>query len=221
MDAFQTRVATVRSEIAAWKAVHARMWEALGPEAGSSEMANGVGGAVATAPAGDVARGPAEELHLLATTVAEEGPRLQDLEHVIDRTGRMMSALPLRWPVRGPVNSEFGRRRSPWSGKSEQHDGIDIGTPPGTAVACPAAGTVVAAGAGGDFGRHVMLDHGNSVRSIYGHLKSLDVKAGQRVEKGQRVGLVGSTGRSTGPHLHYEVRVDGKPVDPRAFLWER
>ena len=77
------------------------------------------------------------------------------------------------------------------------------------------------AGSGGDFGRHVVIDHGNGVRSLYGHMRKVEVKSGQRVEKGQVLGLVGSSGRSTGPHLHYELLVDGKPVDPHGFIWER
>jgi murein DD-endopeptidase MepM/ murein hydrolase activator NlpD len=87
-------------------------------------------------------------------------------------------------------------------------------------VTSPAAGTVVATGAGGDYGRYAQLDHANGVASLYGHLRRVDVKRGDRVEKGQVIGLVGSTGRSTGPHLHYEIRVDGKAVDPRRFLWD-
>jgi murein DD-endopeptidase MepM/ murein hydrolase activator NlpD len=98
---------------------------------------------------------------------------------------------------------------------------MDISSPTGTPVRSPAAGVVVEASSTEDYGRHAMLDHGNGVRSLYGHLKKLDVKVGQKVEKGEVIGLVGSTGRSTGPHLHYEVRVEGKPVDPRAFLWEQ
>src|SRR5207249_4670241 len=135
--------------------------------------------------------------------------------------GRIVHALPLRWPVHGPVKSGYGLRRSPWSGAPEHHEGIDIGSPPGTPVEAPAAGSVVEASSQGDFGKHVMLDHGNGVRSLYGHLKRVDVKVGQRVAKGQVIGPVGSTGRSTGPHLHYEVLMAGKPVDPSRFLWER
>ena len=129
-----------------------------------------------------------------------------------------MTALPLRWPVRGPVRSEFGMRQSPLSGEPEDHKGIDIGSPPGTPVQSPAAGTVVAASSGGGYGRHVTVDHGYRVKSRYGHLEKLDVKVGQHVEKGDVIGLVGSTGRSTGPHLHYEVLVEGKQVNPRRFL---
>lgn len=223
VGAFQARVATVRGEITAWKVLHAKMWAAFDPEAASDQGDPDIGGTDELSPAsGDDDELDAwGELALLATSVADEGPRLRELEGVIQRQGKIMSALPLRWPVRGPVNSEFGRRLSPWNGKPEHHDGIDIGTSPGTPVKSPGAGTVIAASSEGDFGRHVTLDHRNGVRSLYGHLKKFDVKVGQRVEKGQVIGLVGSTGQSTGPHLHYEVLVKGRPVNPRGFLWER
>jgi murein DD-endopeptidase MepM/ murein hydrolase activator NlpD len=200
------------------------MWEALGPKGGSSQQASGVGGAsgaVVAPPGGGGVRRPLEELDRLASSVAEESPRLRQLTGLISRMGRLMNTLPLRWPIHGPVNSEYGERRSPWTGKPERHGGIDIGATAGTPVRSPAAGTVIVASAGGGFGKHVKLDHGNGVRSLYGHLSELDVRAGQRVEKDQVLGLVGSTGRSTGPHLHYEVRVEGKRVNPRDFLWER
>ena len=222
LASFQTRIAAIRREVGDWKAVHARMAEAFGPEAGVDEGKSGIGGAAADIPVdANVALAPQDELDLLATGVAEEGPRLHALEHVVSRAGEMMSRLPLRWPIRGSVNSEFGPRRSPWSGAQERHEGIDIGSPSGTPVAAPAAGTIVVANAHGDYGNHVEIDHGNGVRSLYGHLKEIEVKVGQQVKKGQVVGLVGSTGRSTGPHLHYELLVQGSPVDPRGFLWER
>lgn len=219
IDAYQTGLASVRTEVVAWKAMHARMWESLGPAVGSSQT-TGVGGAAPTQTAAAAPRRLAD-LHFLTSSMAEEGPRLRELEHAISRTGRIMSALPLRLPVRGPVNSEYGLRQSPWTGKAEQHEGIDIASAPGTPVESPAAGTVVAARSGGDYGKQVVLDHGHGVRSRYAHLQQLDVKAGQRVEKGEVVGLVGSTGRSTGPHLHYEVLVGETPINPRHVLWER
>jgi murein DD-endopeptidase MepM/ murein hydrolase activator NlpD len=220
--AVRQRVVTVRDDIAAWKTLHADMWDALGPAGGADER-TGLGGArgiAATAGDAKTVR-PLAELDRLASSVAEEGPRLRELTGLIGRMGKFLNGLPLRWPVRGPVNSEFGPRRSPWNGKPEQHGGLDIGAPRGTAVKAPAAGRVVVASASGGYGKHVKLDHGNGVRSLYGHLSRVDVKPGERVEKDQVIGLVGSTGRSTGPHLHYEVRVEGKRVDPRGFLWER
>lgn len=214
--ALHREIATVRREIADWKAVHARMWQTLRPGADPPTPMTGVGG-----PTPRLAADPWEELNLLAASVAEEGPRLRELEHAIHQTGQIVHALPLRWPVRGQVNSEFGRRPSPWTGKHEHHGGMDIGSWPGTPVEAPAPATVIAAGRGVEYGKYVTLDHGNGVTSRYGHLQKIDVKVGERVAKRQVIGRVGSTGRSTGPHLHYEVRVEGKPVNPRKFLWER
>jgi len=222
IESFQTRLAAIRQEIVTWKTLHAKMWEPFGPEAMSGESGTGVGGAGPDdEPASDENPPLSRELDLLAATVAEEGPRVRELEHVISHTAKIVNALPLQWPIHGHVNSEYGPRRSPWTGVREHHGGIDIGSPPGTPVKCPAAGTVVEAASWGDYGTHVTLDHGNGVRSIYGHLQKLEVKTGQKVERGQVLGLVGSTGRSTGPHLHYEILVQGNPVDPRGFLWER
>jgi hypothetical protein len=220
IEGFRAGAATVRGELASWKALHTSMWEALGPELGRGAAHDGGVGGIRTAVADEpVADGPQDELALLLASVAEEGPRLRELERVIGHTGEVMNALPLQWPIRGRVNSEFGRRRSPWGGSAEQHSGLDISTPPGTPVMCPAPGRVLLAGGGGDYGRHVVIEHGNGVRSVYGHMSRVDVKAGQHVEEGQLLGLTGSTGRSTGPHLHYELRVAGKPVNPRKFLW--
>ena len=220
LDSFQTRIAAVRTELRTWKALHTKMWKAFGLAASSERTRTGAGGGTldAGAPNPEAESRPSGELDLLATSVADEGPRLRELERVIGRMGKVMNALPLSWPVRGQIDSEYGLRRSPWGRGREHHDGIDIGSLSGTPVRCPAAGTVVAASSHGGYGRNVVLDHGNGVESRYAHLKKIDVKLGQRVERGQVIGLVGSTGRSTGPHLHYEVLVEGKPVDPRSFL---
>lgn len=219
LEGVRAGVATVRGELTRWSNLHARMWEALGPEGGTGS-GDGVGGpALPVGP--PVAAGPADELRLLLDMVAEESPRLRELHRLVQRTGEMVDALPLRWPVRGRVSSEFGRRPSPWGGALEHHRGLDIGTPAGTPILSPAAGRVVVAGWGGDFGRHVVVDHGGGVRSLYGHLGKVSVRAGQAVEAGDVLGVAGSSGRSTGPHLHYEVHVNGMAVDPRAFLWER
>ncbi len=214
LDAFERQLPAIRSEVASWRALHAKMQKSLDPDAGSVRTAS-LGD---REPAAGVALRPAEELDLVARGVAEERPRLRKLGRLVSRTSRTLNALPLRWPIHGPVNSGYGLRRSPWSGMPEEHHGIDIGSSPGTPVRSPAPGTVVAASAHGRLGKHVTLDHGNGVRSIYGHLEAVEVRAGERVERGQVIGLVGNTGRSTGPHLHYELLVDGKPVDPRGFL---
>lgn len=220
LDSSQQRIMAVRGEIDSWRQLHAQMWAPYGPDGVASSIPSGVGG-----PRVDVTADSSEsttlgkELDLLTAAVTEESPRLRDLERMISKSARIMAALPLRWPARGPVNSEFGVRADPWDGAKEHHAGIDIGVAFGSAVKAPADGTVLLAGPRGEYGNSVTLDHGNDVRSLYGHLSRVLVKSGDHVEKGQVIGLVGSTGRSTGPHLHYEVQVKGRPVNPRSFLW--
>lgn len=231
IGAFVPRVAAVRSEIDSWKELHARMWQPFGPEKTPAVTPAGMGGprevdarATESVPDAREEGSPAllgEQLDLLHASITEEEPRLKDLEAMMSKNAQIMAALPLRWPARGPVNSEFGVRSNPWgTGSKEHHGGIDIGVPYGEPVKAPAAGLVLLAGPRGEYGNCVTLDHGNQVRSVYGHMSKVLVKSGDHVTKGQVIGLAGSTGRSTGTHLHYEVRVAGRPVNPRSFLWE-
>ncbi len=126
--------------------------------------------------------------------------------------------VPSLWPVRGLVTSPFGVRPSPWDGEREMHAGLDIAAQYGRPVAASAGGEVVFAGRDAGYGGLVVIDHGSHMHTLYGHLSALYVREGQHVRPGQAIGAVGSTGRSTGAHLHYEVRVNGSPVDPRRFL---
>jgi murein DD-endopeptidase MepM/ murein hydrolase activator NlpD len=225
LEAFQQGVARVRGEVDGWRDLHARIWEPFGPEGGPAPRGAGVGGGTALrlvepAPAPEAAS-LLEELEQLAAVVHEEGQNLRALERFMARAGRALGALPSRWPVRGPVNSEFGRRTSPWSGSAgEFHSGLDIGAARGTPVLAPAPGTVVLATRHPEYGVTLVLDHGNDVKTLYGHLQKILVPLGQRVERGQAVALSGNTGRSSGPHLHYEIQVGGQPVDPRRFIWD-
>ena len=138
----------------------------------------------------------------------------------MSRAGKAVAALPSRWPVRGGVNSEFGTRQSPWTSGLEFHSGIDIRADRGTPIYAPAAASVAYAGNGQDYGTTIILDHGQDIRSLYGHLSKLNVQNGQRVERGAVIGWTGNTGRSTGAHLHYEILVRGQAVNPRAYLWD-
>jgi murein DD-endopeptidase MepM/ murein hydrolase activator NlpD len=125
---------------------------------------------------------------------------------------------PSLWPVRGLVTSSFGVRRSPYGGSREMHAGIDIRARYGSPVTATAAGRVVFAGRDPGYGGLVVVDHGGSLQTLYGHLSALYVHEGQRVRRGQPIGAVGASGRATGSHLHYEVRIDGRPVDPDRYL---
>jgi murein DD-endopeptidase MepM/ murein hydrolase activator NlpD len=125
---------------------------------------------------------------------------------------------PSIWPVEGKVGSSFGQREDPINGEGAFHTGVDIEAPYGTPVRATADGDVTGATMGAGYGRQIVLDHGHDVLTLYGHLSSIAVVPGQHVNRGQVIGYVGQSGRATGPHLHYEVRVHKVPVNPHRYL---
>jgi murein DD-endopeptidase MepM/ murein hydrolase activator NlpD len=127
-------------------------------------------------------------------------------------SGRMI------WPLHGRLTSPFGWRRSPWGGRSQMHTGQDIAAAYGSPIAAADAGEVIFAGWWDGYGKAIVVDHGKGITTVYGHLSRIYKQVGDVVAKGQTIGLEGSTGYSTGPHLHFEVRVRGKPVNPLGYL---
>ena len=125
---------------------------------------------------------------------------------------------PSMWPVEGPVTGSFGERIDPFNGEGAFHSGVDIAATIGQPVVAPADGMVLFADFMGGYGRVVIIDHGHGISTRYGHLKSFAVSAGQHIHRGFSIGYVGDSGRSTGPHLHYEVRINGTPVNPHKYL---
>lgn len=148
--------------------------------------------------------------------------RVRELDEALDRLDTLKakaSALPLRNPAPGTaVSSRFGLRRDPLLGTAAHHSGVDFRAPTGSPARATAPGTVVKAGWYGGYGRMVEVDHGNGITTRYGHLSRIMVKVGEKVATGTTLGRTGSSGRSTGPHLHYEIRRDGKAVNPLAFI---
>jgi murein DD-endopeptidase MepM/ murein hydrolase activator NlpD len=130
----------------------------------------------------------------------------------------MLADAPSLWPVEGRVTSSFGEREDPIDGEGAFHPGIDIAAPLGTAVHAAAAGEVTGADLGRGYGRTVELNDGHNIMTVYAHLSALAVVPGQRIARGQIIGYVGESGRATGPHVHYEVRVDSVPVNPYKYL---
>jgi len=127
--------------------------------------------------------------------------------------------LPSVWPHTGKINNEFGFRRNPFGGRTyEFHPGMDIDGERGEAVLAPAGGTVIKAGLTGGYGNMVEILHGNGITTRYGHLSKIEVEVGNAVNRYDEIGLIGSTGRSTGPHLHYELRLNDRSINPRHFL---
>jgi murein DD-endopeptidase MepM/ murein hydrolase activator NlpD len=138
----------------------------------------------------------------------------------VDRLNRTLALVPYRKPVIGEVEftSGFGVRSDPFLGRPAMHTGLDFRAATGDPVRATADGKVVSSGWSGGYGRMVEIDHGNGLSTRYGHLSEINAKVGDSVRIGQVIGTVGSTGRSTGPHLHYETRIDGEAVDPQKFL---
>lgn len=129
-----------------------------------------------------------------------------------------LTATPSIWPARGTVTSSFGWRVSPFGDGNELHPGIDIAYTMGAPVVATADGEVIVSGSAGGYGNLVQINHGNGISTLYGHNSQLAVKVGQTVKKGQVIAYAGSTGKSTGPHVHYEVRVNNTAVDPMKYL---
>jgi murein DD-endopeptidase MepM/ murein hydrolase activator NlpD len=125
---------------------------------------------------------------------------------------------PSIWPVKGYLTSGFGRRKAPMAGASRMHKGLDISNRVGTPIRAPARGAVTFAGMDGAYGISVTIDHGNGIITHYAHMQRASVTVGQYVQRGDVIGALGNTGRSTGPHLHYEVRVNGMPVNPMRYI---
>jgi murein DD-endopeptidase MepM/ murein hydrolase activator NlpD len=128
------------------------------------------------------------------------------------------NSAPNLWPVEGPVTGSFGERTDPFNGEGAFHSGVDISANYGQPVIAPADGIVIFADFMGGYGRAIALDHGHGISTRYGHLASFAVTLGQYVHRGDTVGYVGLSGRSTGPHLHYEVRINDTPVNPHKYL---
>jgi murein DD-endopeptidase MepM/ murein hydrolase activator NlpD len=128
------------------------------------------------------------------------------------------NSAPNLWPVEGQVTGSFGERIDPFNGEGAFHSGVDIGSSYGSQIIAPADGIVIATETMGGYGKTIMIDHGNAISTRYGHLSGFAVTAGQRVQRGDVIGYVGESGRSTGPHLHYEVRINNTPVNPYKYL---
>jgi murein DD-endopeptidase MepM/ murein hydrolase activator NlpD len=163
---------------------------------------------------------PAGEAGAIGEQGALLSSRLSMLEDQFSRRSALIASTPTVWPVHGAVNSGFGLRADPFTGQSAFHEGVDISTARSEPVLATADGVVLRSGWAGEYGKAIEIAHGERYTTLYGHLEETLVAEGQQVRRGDRVGLVGSTGRSTAPHLHYEVHVDGRAVNPLEYILE-
>ncbi|MCS6897418.1 MAG: M23 family metallopeptidase [Nitrospira sp.] len=161
-----------------------------------------------------------ESLEWLSKEATIQEQILSELSQAAEQRSSRWAATPSIWPVKGWVTSGFGPRISPFTEKLSWHDGLDIGAPPNAPVQATAQGRVILTAYDPKLGNIVKVDHGFGIETLYGHLAKSLVKEGQRVNRGDVVGLVGSTGLSTGPHLHYMVKVNGQALDPLKYILE-
>lgn len=142
----------------------------------------------------------------------------EEIQGILNDQRSLLAAKPQGWPVKGWLTSNFGLRRDPFNGRRKMHEGLDIAARTGTPVIATADGIVSSVKTEPGYGKMVTIDHGYGYRTLYGHNSKYHVKVGQRVRRGDRVASVGNTGRSTGSHVHYEVRLNGIPVNPQKYF---
>ncbi|QNU66564.1 peptidoglycan DD-metalloendopeptidase family protein [Ruminiclostridium herbifermentans] len=143
---------------------------------------------------------------------------INELKNSKEKLEKVVNAIPTLIPASGKISSPFGMRNHPIKKVNKEHDGVDIDSSTGDPILASAAGIVEFSGYSSGYGNHVIIDHGNGYRTLYAHSSKLLVKKGDTIKKGQKIALVGSTGLSTGPHLHFEIRINNTPVDPTEYL---
>lgn len=189
------------------------------PSAVRSRAMGGGSSVAAVAPVLESAfRSPDNALGVLRELLGTIEERLTAVRSGVERRQALASATPSIWPVAGWLSSGYGNRQDPFKGGTDFHPGLDISADFGRPVVATADGIVESAGHGGNYGNLVVLGHGFGITTRYGHLSRLAVTGGQQVRRGQVIGYVGSTGRSTSPHLHYEILVNGKLTNPLNLL---
>ena len=161
---------------------------------------------------------PEDTFGLLRDLLQGLESRLQSVQSGVEKRNKLAAATPSIWPAAGWLTSAMGNRRDPFTGGAAFHPGLDISADRGSPVYATADGTVVHASTYSDYGNLVRIDHGFGLESRYGHLQTITVAVGTKVKRGDKIGTVGSTGRATGPHLHYEVRVNDRLLNPLQFL---
>ncbi len=157
-------------------------------------------------------------LEQLKTEVEEQEKSFAELHGYLLKQSSLLASTPSIWPTRGWVTSRYGKRISPFTGLPQMHRGIDIANRVGTPIIAPGDGVVIKVSRDRYLGKMLIIDHGYGIRTTYGHLSEIFVKVGQKVKRGDKIAAMGNTGRSTGPHLHYEVAVNGVSVNPTRYI---
>jgi murein DD-endopeptidase MepM/ murein hydrolase activator NlpD len=158
------------------------------------------------------------DLETLGQEITSRERSFRELKTLLEEKRSLLASTPTIWPVKGMVTAGYGYRSSPFTGQREMHEGLDVAAPPGTAIVATAEGVVSFAGPLSAFGNVVFINHGHGFTTFYAHNSSNRVKEGQMVKRGEVIAYVGATGRATGPHVHYEVQVNGVTVNPMKYI---
>ena len=158
------------------------------------------------------------DIERLQSEATSRGESLSELEKLLETKKEILTHTPSIWPVMGWVTSGFGFRTNPFTGLTQMHEGIDISNRVGTVVVAPAEGIISDMGSDFAHGKILVISHGFGAITRFGHLNKIFVKVGQKVKRGDKIAEVGMTGKTTGPHLHYEVRLNGIPVNPMRYI---
>lgn len=229
---FRTKIDSLRMQLVRLNQLAQKIKIAAGLDQKKSERGKpGVGGSFAKNLAFSLAQPEAynkwvkdldAEIKQLENSSVEQFDEYQVLLETVKEIKKIQDATPSIIPVEGgSISSKFGYRISPFKGSNEFHSGLDISVQKGTPVKATADGFVICAGYNGDLGKEVIIDHGFGIVTAYGHLSEVKVKIGQQIQRGSNIGKVGNTGRSTGPHLHYEVRLNNNPINPKKYISEK
>lgn len=222
VDALSRKIAQLQADVMRLDAVGRRMVEVAHIDAAEFDFAHPAPLGGPDQPLDDrvgLSAPGLDQLDAMQATLANRQREFAVLEDILRTAKLRKETQPRGWPIdNGYLSSGFGYRVDPFTGRSSFHPGVDLAGPKGTPVRAVAAGIVTQAGVSGGYGKMVEINHGNGVVTVYGHNSKLLVKVGQKVLRGQPVALEGSTGHSTGPHCHFEVRINDRPVNPMKFL---
>lgn len=217
---FANRLEDVRKEMVILAQNDAKM-RALAqishPTSPPEDIQVGIGGPAENAPESDMSN-LQQQIDQIRASIDLRRESQEEVRGFLTEQSSLLSSKPSGWPARGWLTSNFGIRNSPFSNARTMHEGIDIAARVGTPVYATAAGIVSRAHVENGYGKLVVIDHGYGYKTFYGHNSKLMVKVGQRVKRGDLVASSGNTGTSTGPHVHYEVRLNGVPLNPRKFI---
>ena len=206
--------AALRAQMGALSGVVNKLGVMAGVDAPPPDAtAGGVGGPSTGKPAPELS-----SIEQMTTRLNELTEKSRHLTSIFEDRRSLLATTPSIWPIRGYLSAGFGNRDDPFTGLRDFHPGLDISAPLGTKILAPADGRVIFAGVKGSYGNAVTVDHGRGVVTHYGHLEGFNVQAGQAVRRGSVLGFVGSTGRSTAPHLHYEVWLNGTNQNPLLYI---